>query len=107
MTDSENEAIETILQEIEHLQKENERYKRIKPVSIDGEYEIDLEGFLNVSNKLYELERNSISKDKIREKIEELSKEYSKSLRSKSSTWEKSFKIKAQIDILQDLLKEE
>lgn len=64
------ESAITVLQHIKHLQKENERYKRIKPVSIDGEYEIDIEEFLNVSDKLYELERNSISKDKIREKID-------------------------------------
>lgn len=82
--------------ELEYLQKENERYEN-KIILSDEEYRRVIDA----------AQKDCISKDKIREKIEELSKGYSKSLRSKSSTWEKSFKIKAQIDILQDLLKDE
>ena len=60
-------ALQTVLNELE-------RYKRIKPVDLDGEYTLSIEEFLNVSDKLYELERNSISKQVIRDKIKELSK---------------------------------
>lgn len=110
------EAINTVLQHVKHLQKENERYKRIKPVSIDGEYEIDLEEFLNVSDKLYELERNSISKDKIREliemwkpKLEETDKREEKAKTKEERVVLKCIGIRLdeRIKTLQDLLKEE
>jgi hypothetical protein len=109
-------------EELDRLQKENERYKRIKPVSIDGEYEIDLEEFLNVSDKLYELERNSVSKDKIREKIEEITDKYNRIYKFPSPKVEETpegqliYKIRFNTDsealrivkvILEELLKEE
>lgn len=73
----ENEAIETILQELEHLQKENEKYSK----QMDLDY----------------VDENYISKDKIREKIEKL----------KEIADEDNMDEFIKISVLQDLLKEE
>ena len=64
-------ALQTVLNELE-------RYKRIKPVDLDGEYTLSIEEFLNVSDKLYELERNSIPKQVIRDKFYEVAQKRKK-----------------------------
>ena len=97
-------AIETVLQEIEHLQKENEELKE-KIIEVEKENQVQ-------KAVIYE---DSISKDKIREKIklwkpklEETDK------REEAQTQEERVVLKCigirldeRIKTLQDLLKEE
>lgn len=98
-------ALQTVLNELE-------RYKRIKPVDLDGEYTLSIEEFLNVSDKLYELERNSISKQVIRDKFYEVAqkrkkywgKEYPQQL--SKSEFIKSMKMLGVIKFCEELLGE-
>lgn len=85
----ENEAIETILQELDRLQKENEKY-------ISGELMTrnQTKHFEEITNKHY------IHKNKIREKIEEYREQY----KSESEQYVKD-KIGYRILALDDLLR--
>lgn len=98
-------ALQTVLNELE-------RYKRIKPVDLDGEYTLSIEEFLNVSDKLYELERNSIPKQVIRDKFYEVAqkrkkywgKEYPQQL--SKAEFIKSMKMLGVIKFCEELLGE-
>lgn len=91
------QAIETVLQELKKLQEENEDLKlekRSRMLGIYGEMEVH-----EVINKT--LQEDYLAKDKIREKLEELNKEYKVALKENSI---KAFILKCQIEILEELL---
>ena len=89
--------IEIVLKELKKPQEENEDLKlekRSRMLGIYGEMEVH-----EVINKT--LQEDYIAKDKIREKIEELNKEYKVALKENSI---KAFILKCQIEILEELL---
>ena len=66
-TDEEQQAIETVLEELKRLQEENEELKLEKRTRIIGRYgEMEIHEVINKTLKV-----NYIQKDKIREKIKE------------------------------------
>lgn len=90
-------VIEIVLKELKKPQEENEDLKlekRSRMLGIYGEMEVH-----EVINKT--LQEDYIAKDKIREKIEELNKEYKVALKENSI---KAFILKCQIEILEELL---
>ena len=66
--EDDEEAIETVLQELDHLQKENEELKEHNRKYIDGE----IFSAKQIKNFEKQLKQHYIHKDKIREKIEQL-----------------------------------
>ena len=93
------DCIETVLKELERLQEENSELKLKERNRCLGKYgEIEVH---NVINKT--LQEDYIPKDKIREKIEELEKEYKEALEENST---KAFRLKCQVEILKELLEE-
>lgn len=93
------DCIETVLKELERLQEENSELKLKERNRCLGKYgEIEVH---NVINKT--LQEDYIPKDKIREKIEELEKEYKEALEENST---KAFILKCQVEILKELLEE-
>lgn len=89
------EAIDTILQELDNLQKENDGKDCIIETLDHNEKVKD--GYIK---HLEEKTRNSISKNKIREKIEEI-----KDKKLNVNGWDSEFEYAT--EALQDLLKEE
>lgn len=96
------EALETVLQELEHLQKENEELKEHNRKYLEAEI------FSAKQIKEIEKQRNDhyIHKDKIREKIEKLEYKIRKYSEINAEYYENIADAYA-IYILQDLLKEE
>lgn len=90
------QAIETILKELERLQEENSQYKRIKDIA-DNITQREVEEAIKKANKEF------IKKDKIREKLEDLEKQYVEALEENST---KAFILKCQMEILKEILEE-
>lgn len=111
-------AIETVLQELDRLQKENEKLisektKLLLTDLAEANRLYDEENkrcmmFAIENNDLKEKLNNSISKDKIREKIEEIKEEYQKRSKDNDSFYFDYGNEYAHIEeVLEDLLKEE
>ena len=101
--DRDIEAISTILQELDRLQKENVG-KDCLIETLDHNEKVKDEYIKHLEEKT----RNSISKDKIRKKIEEIESVYSKRVYDRKYDRDK---VKAErfykTEVLNDLLKEE
>lgn len=79
---------------IKKLQEENRQYKRIKDIADSVTKE-------EIEEAIKRADREFVAKDKIREKLEGLEKQYKEAL-EKNST--KAFILKCQIEILEELL---
>lgn len=86
------------------LEEAIKRLKAIKDAKLDSDTEIALFELVEDSkyiNLILNYIENSIHKDKIREKIDELQKQYKEALEENST---KAFILKCQIEILKEVL---
>ena len=97
------QAIETVLQEIETLQKSNAELQKEKE-DLKGKNKLLQENYTKCFEDLNWVLTNYIHKDKIREKIEEL--KHADSLKVELCHQHDN-KAMAQIEVLEELLKEE
>ena len=98
-------AIAHLIERIKELEEENVTLRKANNITKDLTKEVKMEYITQVMNKSYEeFMSQFISKQKVKDKIEELKKEYEIALEENST---KAFILKCKISALEELLEEE